>query len=95
MTTTTETTAREQFIEDYLMVSLNDEPSYLYLKEQVDTLEVCELATILEDEFEEMVAEMTDPMPENARLMVRQMLMNQGMDTWHALARELKERLQD
>lgn len=89
----TATTAREQFVEDYLLVTMNDQASYNYLAERVKALEVDELAVELADEFEEMVSEITQDIPESARLLVRQMLMNQGSDTWHQLAREITERV--
>lgn len=87
------TTYQEQFIDDYLIVVENDSQAWNYLREQVKSYEVSELATVLEDEFSEMVSEMTSKEDnEVARDLVRQMLLNQGYDTWFKLAKEITER---
>ena len=91
----TEITAREQFIDDYTLIALNDEPTYRHLLERVKALEVSELALELESDFDEMVAEITSDIPESAQLLIRQLLIGQGADTWYALAKEISERLSE
>ena len=82
----------EQFIEDYLLVAMNDEPTYKYLVERVKALEVDELASELEEEFEEFIMELTrDVASDTGRMMVRQMLLKQGSDTYYQLAKQITE----
>jgi hypothetical protein len=82
---------QSQFIEDYLLVVMNDHESYEYLKEKAWELPINSLATLLQEEFEKMVDEKAGDPAEVGGLLIRQMLMNQGSDTWYNLARQISE----
>lgn len=89
------TTSREQFMHDYLIVIMNNETSWSYVIKQARGLETDELATLLCDEFEEMVVESTKDIYNVAKDLLREILIGQGVDTWHDIAKYIKESSND
>ena len=91
MYTETQPTAQEQFINDYLLVILNDYNSYKDVTEKAKTMSISELAQELENDFENSISWVTSDISERESLLIRQMLMNQGSDTWYKIAQDIKE----
>ena len=88
-------TAREQFARDYLLVVENTRSAYETVTEWAVEAEgdAYVLAHQLEDDFESAVSELCEGIKdETLRLLIQQMLLNQGIDTWQHIARHLIER---
>lgn len=88
-------TAREQFARDYLLVVENDYTAYRTIQEWITDAEgdTYALASQLEDSFESAISELCEGIKdETLRLLIQQMLLNQGIDTWQDVARYLIER---
>ena len=88
-------TAREQFARDYLLVVENNYTSYRTIQEWITDADgdTYALASQLEDSFESAITELCEGIKdETLRLLIQQMLLNQGMDTWQDVARYLIER---
>lgn len=87
-------TAREQFARDYLLVVENDYTAYRTIQEWITDAEgdTYALASQLEDSFESAISELCEGIKdETLRLLIQQMLLNQGIDTWQDVARYLIE----
>ena len=91
MNTDTKPTAQEQFITDYLLVAYNDYKSYKYVTEKAKELNISDLAAELENDFETSISWVTSDISYREGLLIRQMLLNQGLDTWYKIAQEIKE----
>ena len=84
-------TAREQFEHDYLLAVMNHESTWNYVVAESENLETDELAVQLADEFYEMVMDVTSLIPEGAQMVLRELLLGQGTDTWYGIAKRVKE----
>lgn len=85
-------TAREQFARDYLLVVENDYTAYRTIQEWITDAEgdTYALASQLEDSFESAISELCEGIKdETLRLLIQQMLLNQGIDTYYGIAQYL------
>jgi len=90
-------TAREQFVEDYLLVAENDFQMWTALQDYADQAEqvavggkaVWVLAERLENEWNDAVISETEEMNEVMSLMVRQMLIGYGRDAFYDIAKHV------
>lgn len=88
-------TAREQFARDYLLVVENTHSAYCEIQEWITDADgdTYALASQLEDSFESAITELCEGIKdETLRLLIQQMLLNQGIDTWGDIAQYLIER---
>lgn len=88
-------TAREQFARDYLLVVENTHRAYETVTEWAADAEgdAYALACQLEDDFESAITELCEGIKDKTlRLLIQQMLLNQGIDTWGDIAQYLIER---
>lgn len=99
---TTTPTAAEQFIEDYLLVAENDADTWNTLQEYADEAERISsetpqyanryyiLGVRLKNEWEDAVATTAEGIDNEAMsLMVRQMLIGYGVDTFYKIAQRV------
>jgi hypothetical protein len=89
-------TAREQFIEDFILVTDNDRDSYEGAREIVQEKEtLSEIAEEFQEQFEgyiQQVAEREEALGHEAgALLIRQMLTGWGDDAFRAIARHYME----
>mgnify|MGYP003351821500 CR=1 FL=1 len=90
-------TAKEQFVEDFLLVADNDYEFYTSLKESADNTDsVATLSDELREEYEtlaEQICELVDKeISDTAGLLMRQMLQGWGSMPFDDIARELLSR---
>lgn len=90
-------TAREQFVEDYLLVADNDYEFYNSLKESAAELDsVPALSDKLREEYELLTEQICELVEANisdiAGLLVRQLLQGWGSSPFDEIARELLSR---
>jgi hypothetical protein len=97
---TTTPTAREQFVEDYLLVVENDADAWTTLQDYADEAEqtatkinltpVYLLAERLKNEWEDSVMEATYELQDGImQLLIRQMLIGYGIDPFHDIAKRV------
>ena len=87
-------TAQEQFIEDFFLVADNDEKVYFHLKDLASFhSDIEDLATAIENEWEEMVSVLATFADENATGaagdFLRQMMAGWGHDTFWKIAKQV------
>lgn len=96
---TQETTARQQFADDYLLVADNDYNTYRELLSKTEELEVVELSESMRHQYEELVDKILGSMrgkysgySEFEQLLMAQLLVGWGCGPFDTIARELKSR---
>jgi hypothetical protein len=88
-------TAREQFVQDYLLVVENDQSAWNTLLEWAREADsTYALAVWIQEEWDEAIADLTSKIkPEVFGLLVSQMLLNQGIDPFIDIAKYVIEQL--
>ena len=96
---TQETTARQQFADDYLLVADNDYHTYEELLSKAEEMEVVELSESMRHQYEELVDKILGSMrgkysgySEFEKGLMMQLLGGWGSDAFDTIARELKSR---
>lgn len=86
-------TAREQFVQDFLLVAMNDYETYRHIQDSFATCEngVYELAERMQLEFDTFVSDLAYKLDQSGNtfgaLVISQLLANQGIDTWTDIAK--------
>ena len=84
-------TAADQFVHDYLLVVMNYYEGYQRVMKMRDEFKSTnDFAEWLEADFETKVADITE-VPSVTSSLLREMLMNQGLDVWYRIAKEIIE----
>lgn len=87
---TINTTAQEQFVEDFLLVSENDYDIYLDYTSLVKIKGVAKTAEIIQEQFENWVSELAEEQEEKnnayGALLLRQLLIGWGADSFYKIA---------
>jgi hypothetical protein len=95
MITDTQPTARQQFIDDFLIVVENDFNAWSRITEMAETTHLFQFAQDLSDNYDDLVQiAMGQITNEFARDLFRQILNGWGMDTWIAIAKHIQERVE-
>jgi hypothetical protein len=87
-------TATEQFVDDYLLVAMNDQPTYAYLMGLIDEIVKGNeypfyIAEQLQEDYETTMSEMIGAGDTVDKLIARQMLLGWGMEPFSAIVRHL------
>ena len=86
-----ETQAREQFVEDFLLVSENDYDTYMDITSLVKRVGVVRASEQIENQFERWINELADK--EEGRgnnygaLLLKQLLIGWGSDSFYKIAK--------
>lgn len=87
--------AREQFIQDYLLVTENVQDSYYEHISLVSGMRILEASEIMRDRFEEWVVTLANKEEERGNelgaLLLKQLLLGYGSDTFYAIAERFDE----
>jgi hypothetical protein len=92
------TTAREQFVSDYLLVVDNDRDAYSEIMELVEKHEgsVPAISDQMREEFEEYISQVVEREREDGRivgsLLISQLLIGFGSDVFDDIARHFVEK---
>ena len=86
-------TAADQFVHDYLLVTMNDYGTYQDLMAKSKEYKFTQhLADRLEEDFEESVCDIAAiNEPSITSQLLREMLLNQGTDVWYRIAKAVKD----
>ena len=85
-------TAKDEFVSNFVDVVMNDEDAYRDIMEKVKSTDTThDLAVVLQDEFEDLISDVVktveDMYHELGASLIREMLLNQGIDVWTAIAK--------
>ena len=86
-------TARQQFVQDFLLVAMNDYETYRHVQDSFAACEngVYELADRMQLEFDTFVSDIAYKLDQSGNtfgaLVISQLLANQGLDTWTDIAK--------
>lgn len=87
---TINTTAQEQFVEDFLLVSENDYDIYMDYTSLVSRVGVMKASEQIQNQFERWVNELADKEEEKnnayGALLLRQLLIGWGADSFYKIA---------
>jgi len=84
----TETTARQQFVEDFLLVAENDYNKYTEFCDLVETYGVSRAGELIQEQFENWVYSLTiGEKNEFNRLILSQLLIGWGSDCFYQIAK--------
>lgn len=87
-------TAQEQFIEDFLLVSENDYQTYLDLTSTVKSEGVLKASEKIQEQFENWISQLADQEEEKQNaygaLLLRQLLIGWGGDSFYKIAKRFK-----
>ena len=96
MITDTQPTAREQFIDDFLIVVENNYETWSRITQMAESTYLFQFAQDLSDDYDDLVQlAIADIKGEFSRDLFRQILSGWGMDTWIAIAKKIQERVED
>ena len=91
---TKETTARDQFIEDFLLVSQNDSDTYFEYSRLVKFEGVLGASEAIQEQFEGFVSKLADDEDERGNeygaLLLRQLLIGWGSDCFYQIAKRFE-----
>ena len=91
---TKETTARDQFIEDFLLVSQNDSDTYFEYSRLVKFEGVLGASEAIKEQFEGFVSKLADDEDERGNeygaLLLRQLLIGWGSDCFYQIAKRFE-----
>jgi hypothetical protein len=94
MFTMKETDAREQFVEDFLLVSQNDSDTYFEYSRLVKFEGVLGASEAIKEQFEEWVSKLADDEDERGNeygaLLLRQLLIGWGSDCFYQIAKRFE-----
>jgi hypothetical protein len=87
-------TAQEQFIEDFLLVSENDYDTYLDLTSTVKSEGVLKASEKIQEQFENWISQLADQEEEKQNvygaLLLRQLLIGWGGDSFYKIAKRFE-----
>lgn len=83
--------ASQQFAEDYLLVMMNDQPSYNALMMWADGRNVYDLAELIREDYEERIEAQIGIKNTATNLLMRQLLLGWGIEPFIYIARYIKE----
>jgi len=84
------THANEQFAEDYLLVTMNDQGAYSHLMELAGEHDSpSTLADIIREEYEEAISDLIGQGDTTDQMLARQLLLSWGVAPFDIIARDL------
>ena len=96
MKTDTQPTARQQFIDDFLMVVENDFNAWSRITEMAESTYLFQFAQDLLDNYADLIQiGLSQVKDEFTRNLMRQILSGWGLDIWIAIAKEIQERVEN
>ena len=95
MKTDTQPTARQQFIDDFLIVVENDFNAWSRITQMAESTHLFQFAQDLSDNYDDLIqvaiSQVKDEFTSNLLL---EILNGWGMDTWIAIAKHIQERVE-
>jgi hypothetical protein len=95
MKTDTQPTARQQFIDDFLIVVENDFNAWSRITQMAESTHLFQFAQDLSDNYDDLIqvaiSQVKDEFTSN---LLREILNGWGMDTWIAIAKHIQERVE-
>lgn len=95
MKTDTQPTARQQFINDFLIVVENDFNAWSRITQMAESTHLFQFAQDLSDNYDDLIqvaiSQVKDEFTSN---LLREILNGWGMDTWIAIAKHIQERVE-
>ena len=95
MITDTQPTARQQFIDDFLIVVENDFNAWSRITQMAESTHLFQFAQDLSDNYDDLIqvaiSQVKDEFTSN---LLREILNGWGMDTWIAIAKHIQERVE-
>ena len=96
MDTELQPTARNQFIDDFMIVVENDFDAWCGITDMAETTHLFQFAQDLSDNYDNLLNKaMKQITDEFTRNLFRQLLSGWGMDTWYQIAKQIQERLEE
>ena len=93
----TENKAREQFVEDFLLVAENDYSTYQYAKKMVAKKGVLGASEKIQEDFETWISQLATDEKEKGNefgsLLLRQLLIGWGADSFYQIAKRFEEEI--